>query len=101
MPALHHRTPFVGETPNISAYVQHESFDRVLFLDPTASFPGDRERAGRFLGVAESYSDALTYHIWCETSQQVLVRSVVRPYEDPKEASDPNPHAGTHQARPI
>ena len=97
MPALNHQTPHevaFGETPDISAFVQHEFYDRVLFLDPTASFPGDCERAGRFLGVAESYGDAFTYHIWCEESQQLLVRSVVQPYKDVEDAEHPNPHAG-------
>ena len=101
MASLGNRTPFevaFRETPDISALVQHQFYDRILFLDPTASFPGDRERAGRYLGVAENQGDALTYRIWCEESQQVLVRSVVRPFEsdDDEDACAPNPHAGNN-----
>ena len=82
-----------GETPDISALVQHQFFDRVLFLDPTASFPADKERAGRYLGVTESFGDSLTYYIWSEEAKQVIVRSVVRPYDNSEDSPAPNFHA--------
>jgi len=90
MPALNHCTTHkvaFGEMLDISTLVQYEFFDQVLFLDPTASFPADKEQAGRYLGVAENCGDALTYHIWTKESQQVITRSVVRAYDDTEDAT--------------
>ena len=42
------------------------------------SFPNVKEQFGNWLGVAENKGDALTYHILTE-SEQILVRSLVRP----------------------
>ena len=43
--------------------------------------------------MAESFGDSLTYYIWSEEAKQVIVRSVVRPYDNSEDASAPNFHA--------
>ena len=71
-----------GETPDISAYLQFTFYQRVLHLDPTASFPRNKELPGRFVGVAENTGDALTFYILRDHTNQIIARSVVRPVSD-------------------
>ena len=74
-------TPFQkrrGHTPDISAYLQFQFYERVFYLDCSESFPSTKEKAGYWLGVAENVGDALTYHILTDDTEQVIERSVVR-----------------------
>ena len=51
-------------------------------MDPTASFPRNKELPGRFVGVAENTGDALTFYILTDHTNQIIARSVVRPVSD-------------------
>jgi hypothetical protein len=53
-------------------------------LDAESPFPNSKEKAGRFVGIAENVGDALTFWILTEDTQQLIARSVVRTAEDPK-----------------
>jgi hypothetical protein len=79
-PDLEWRTPIekaFGDTPDISNILQHQFFDRILYLAPDAVFPSTKENLGRFLGFAENTGDALTYIILTDEGE-VLHRSVIR-----------------------
>ena len=70
------------ETPDISAFLQFEFYQRVLYLDPTAAYPRTKELPGRFVGVADNTGDALTFYVLTDHTNQVIARSVVRPATD-------------------
>ena len=71
-----------GVPPDISSLLQFSFFQKVLYLDHEDSWPSTKERAGRWVGVAENIGDSLTYWILDEQSKQILARSVVRPFAD-------------------
>jgi hypothetical protein len=69
-----------GVTPDISAYLQFRFWQPVLYLDHEESWPSSKERAARWVGVAQNVGDHLTFWIVDDQSKQLLARSVVRPY---------------------
>ena len=76
---LEWRTPIevaFGITPDISALVQFAFYGPVYYYasDP---FPITKELPGRFLGIAKSVGDALTYWVLTQDNQ-VIARSVLR-----------------------
>ena len=76
-------TPFhmrKGVNPDISAFLQFQFWERILYLDHEHSFPDSKERSGYWVGIADNIGDALTYWILDDQSGQLLVQSVVRPY---------------------
>jgi hypothetical protein len=76
-----------GITPDISALLLFAFYERVYYLDAESHFPNSKEKAGRFVGIAENVGDALTFWILTEDTQQLIARSVVRTTEDPKTAN--------------
>lgn len=55
--ALKGRTPHEkrhGDTPHISAFLQFKFYDKILFLDPSETYPASKDKSGRFLGVANN-----------------------------------------------
>jgi len=73
-----------GYTPDISVILGFTFYQKVLYREDQQCFPGGRERSGRFVGFAENIGDALTYLIWTDDTQQLIVRSEVRPFDDPR-----------------
>ncbi|MEL6803635.1 MAG: reverse transcriptase domain-containing protein, partial [Bacteroidota bacterium] len=87
---LDDRTPTevaFGITPDISAFLQFHFYERVLYLDPTESFPKTKEKTGWFVGITDNVGDALTYWVLTEDSGKIIARSDVRPAND-----DENPN---------
>ncbi len=41
-----------GMTPDISPYLQFQFYEPVYYMDTEESFPGTREKTGRFIGVS-------------------------------------------------
>jgi hypothetical protein len=85
-PDLQWRTPYevcLGVTPDISALLLFKFYERVYFLDADIPFPASKERAGRFVGIAENIGDAFTFWILTEDTDQLIARSVIRTAEDP------------------
>ena len=74
----------LGYTPDISAFLQF-SFYEPVYYSIDGSFPGTKEARGRFVGIAETVGDAMTYLILTDDTQKVIYRSVVRPC-----SSEPN-----------
>ena len=72
-----------GDTPDISHLLAFHWYQQVLYLDPTSKFPHSKEKPGYFVGFAHNSGDALTFKILREDHKTVLVRSVVRPRNDP------------------
>ena len=68
-----------GVTPDISAYLQFQFWDKLLVLDTEESWPASKEKAARYLGVAHNIGDHLTFLVYDESTRYVLARSVVRP----------------------
>ena len=71
-----------GHTPDISAYLMFEFYEKVYYLDNEEKYPHTKEKKGRFLGVADSVGDALTFTVLTEESK-ILTRSVVRSAVNP------------------
>ena len=57
---------------------------KVLYLDPTATFPETNEKPGYFVGFDLNSGDALTFKILTQNMKAVLTRNVLRPAHDPK-----------------
>ena len=68
-----------GQPTDCSALLQFRWFEPVYYQNHEASFPTtSTERLGRWVGVAETSGDALTYHILDVETLHVVTRSVVR-----------------------
>lgn len=82
---LNWKTPLekaFGITPDISALLQFSFYEPIYFYENN-QFPDSTELPGRFLGLADSVGDALTYYVL--TSQNnVIARSVLRSAMDLK-----------------
>ncbi len=76
-----------GDTPDISAYLMFQFYEKVLYLDCESSFPSSKELPGYFVGVADNVGDKLTFRILTEDTRQVICRSVVRSAKDDKHAN--------------
>ena len=89
-PAFNHETPTfaaTGQRPDISNLLHFKWWDDVYYLDPESSFPSkSKEKAGKWVGVAEHKGDAMTYWILTADTDRVIPRSVVRLRTD----EDPN-----------
>lgn len=74
-------------TPDITGLLQFKFWDLVLFSDYTYAFPekGGNERLGRWLGRAPEYGDSMCYWILNIETEQLLVRSTVRPFTTTKQ----------------
>lgn len=83
-PLLNYRTPMealTGITPDISPMLLFYFWEPVYYHDPTDedSFPSStNEKLGRFVGIAESVGDALTFKVLTDDTMKVLFRSTVR-----------------------
>jgi len=63
--SLHGRTPYelvIGNTPDISEYISFSWYQPVYYLDNT-NFPEEKERIGRWIGVAHNIGQALCFWI--------------------------------------
>ncbi|EEC42961.1 predicted protein [Phaeodactylum tricornutum CCAP 1055/1] len=80
--SLDNRTPLevlTGSTPDISVLLQFHFWEPVYYKLENATFPsGGTEQQGRFVGIADSVGDALTYKILTHTTNRILHRSSVR-----------------------
>ena len=84
------RTPIEirdGDTPDISAILYFEFWEPVYYVNPvsvTGKFPNDKEKLGKWMGVANDYGDGLAYWILTDDTEELIVRSLVRSAMDPK-----------------
>src|SRR5687767_11530244 len=69
-----------GGTPDISAFLQFTFWQPVPYLDHESHWPESKEKSARWVGMAHSIGDALTFWILDDQSKQLLARSVVRPF---------------------
>jgi hypothetical protein len=80
-PALDGLTPIekaTGQRPDISPLLNFHWYEEVLYADEAHSFPSQsREKSGRWVGIAETKGDALTYHILTDDTHQLITRSAV------------------------
>ena len=82
---LDNKTPLesaYGTPPDISAYLNFHWWQPVLYRMENPHFPSTSiEGHGRWVGVAETQGDALTYLILTDDTKQVIVRSMVRAFD--------------------
>ena len=71
-----------GHTPDISAYLLFEFYEKIYYLDSEEKYPHTKEKKGRFMGVADNIGDALTFTILTDDNK-LLTRSVVRSAVNP------------------
>ena len=72
------QTAVTGEVTDVSAFLTFHFWQEVFYHNPDRS-----ERLGRWVGVAQTQGDALTYLVLTNDTQQVIARSNVRPAKDP------------------
>ena len=84
-----------GYTPDISAYLQFQFWEKVYFKVDEQS-PGPKEAAGYWLGVSETVGDLMTFDIWTEATKRVIQRSAVRT-ADPAKGGFPNLRVTFHE----
>ena len=92
-----------GITPDISVLLCFQWYQKVLYYDPGPKFPQTKEKLGRFVGIAESTGDALTFLIETDDTSEIIARSDVRPYEDelnPNLRVSPVPDDGESDTEP-
>ncbi len=63
--------------PDISALCQFHFYEPIYFAENN-TFPSTRDRPGRFVGIADTVGDALTYIILTDDTQEIIYRSAVR-----------------------
>ena len=81
------KTPFEvknGFTPDISPYILFQFWEEIYYLDPRADKPGEKEKAGRWLGIAEGQGVGLCFYVLNEETDQILVRGTVRSAKENK-----------------
>ena len=98
--ALEYRTPLEtrdGETPDISALCQFKFWELVYYKKYNNGFPeqAGNEGLGRWIGRAPNHGDKMCYYILDTTSEEIVVRSMVRTAED---TNRPNQGLATEQA---
>jgi len=74
------RTPaewLLGYTPDISPLIQFLFYEPVYYKVHTEQFPDPSEALGRYVGVAETVGNSMSYKILTE-SGKIITRSVVR-----------------------
>jgi hypothetical protein len=105
---LEYRTPtevLTGETPDISALLEHQFWDPVYFMRYDGKFPtkGGNEKLGRWLGRAHNYGDKMCYWILDEDTKMLHIRSMVRPVTSrrPNKAFQLSPKSENNQSTPI
>jgi len=79
--SLNGRTPMeitCGDTPDISELLYFQFYQPVKYLDPAVKFPDDKEKLGRWLGIAHNIGQAMCYFVLAESGTP-LARSTVRP----------------------
>ena len=59
----------------------------VIYILSEIPFPNSKEKAGRFVGIAENVGYAMTFWVWTEDTEQLIARSVIRSAEDPNSAN--------------
>ena len=62
----------MGVTPDISAHIQFQFWDKLLVLDTEATWPASKEQPVRYLGMVHNIGDVLTFLVYDETSCFVL-----------------------------
>ena len=79
--SLNNRTPIewlLGYTPDITVLLQFQFWEPVYYAKYDAKFPSDSTEAlGRYVGIAESVGNAMTFKI-LTADDKVIHRSVVR-----------------------
>jgi hypothetical protein len=101
-PALDGLTPIekaTGQRPDISPLLNFHWYEEVLYADEDHSFPSQsREKSGRWVGIAETKGDALTYQILTDDTFQLITRSAVRKKNDP---NNPNLRVSAGNGEPC
>ena len=79
MDKLEGRTPTeaaLGMTPDISQYAQFDWYEPVYYYERGATFPSERTCLGRWIGIAENYTDLMAFYV-LKPNGQVIVRKDV------------------------
>lgn len=71
----------VGHTPDISEYILFEFYEWLWYWNDEVSFPDERKRLGRWLGIAHKVGQGMTFWILQENGT-VVARSTVSKLED-------------------
>jgi hypothetical protein len=70
-----------GLMPDISAYLQFQFWECILFLDHEETWPSSKECTGYWVGVAhDAVGDIFTYWIFDDQSKCLLGQSVICPF---------------------
>jgi len=67
------------ETPDISAYLQFVFWERVYYYDDKEHYPSTKQKAARWVGVADNVGNKMTFRLITEDTEQEIQCSVVIP----------------------
>jgi Reverse transcriptase (RNA-dependent DNA polymerase) len=65
-----------GTTPDISQYALFDWYEPIRYLDSRHTFPNERKLLGRFLGVAESCAEEMSFHVLMANGRITIRKSV-------------------------
>ena len=77
---LQGRTPYelvTGNTPDISEYTDFNWYENIWYHDQEATFPDDKRKLAKWLGVAHRVGQALCYYV-LPASGRPIVRSTIQ-----------------------
>lgn len=69
-----------GLTPDISEYIEFQSYDYCWYWDTPQSFPHEKKRIGRWLGVVHSVGQTMVFYVMNDHGH-VVTRSTVMPLD--------------------
>jgi hypothetical protein len=65
-----------GSTPDISSYGQFNWYEPVYFWAPLKDFTYEKKCIGRWIGVAENYTNIMAFYILTESGKVIVRKSV-------------------------
>jgi hypothetical protein len=80
-------TKVTGSTPDISQLALFDFYQPVHYFTPTIIFPGEKKLIGRWLGLAKTCTDPMSFYILTETGHIIIRKDVWDiPVDDAKTA---------------
>ena len=86
-PNLGNRNPYflaTGQVGDISPIIQFFFNEPIYYKKIDNSFGDTEELMGNFMGIAENYGHAMTFHILTSDTQKIIQRAEIRTALDPK-----------------
>jgi len=67
-----------GKLSDVSVFMHFRFWEKIFYLDSEQSFPSTKELSGYWLGPAKNIGDALTYYIYNDDTERVIIHSELK-----------------------